>query len=105
MSTSRPIEQHPDAIDALIISEGLRIWNIHFDKELDLMLIVLSNRKVLQRHISDHQRLAAASDAQRARFELSATGVHWPELDEDLSLRGFLKEELRHTLGPHGLAA
>ena len=38
-------------------------------------------------------RLAEATPAQRARFELLGGGVHihWPEVDEDLSIRGMLE--------------
>lgn len=38
-------------------------------------------------------RLAEAAPAQRARFELLGGGVHihWPEVDEDLSVRGMLE--------------
>lgn len=34
-------------------------------------------------------RLQNASQAERERFELSAFGIHWPSLDEDLSFEGF----------------
>lgn len=34
-------------------------------------------------------RLHNASQAERERFELSPFGIHWPELDEDLSFEGF----------------
>lgn len=33
-------------------------------------------------------RLREASQEQRAQFELSYTGIHWPLLDEDLSFEG-----------------
>ena len=38
-------------------------------------------------------RLANATPAQRSRFEIIGTGegVHWPELDEDISARGMLQ--------------
>lgn len=38
-------------------------------------------------------RLAAASHAARSRFEVSPAGygVHWPEVDEDLSIDGLLR--------------
>lgn len=37
-------------------------------------------------------RLANATMAQRTRFEIIGTGegVHWPEVDEDISARGML---------------
>lgn len=38
-------------------------------------------------------RLANATPAQRSRFELigDGEGVHWPDLDEDISARGMLQ--------------
>ena len=38
-------------------------------------------------------RLANATPAQRKRFEFIGTGegVHWPEIDEDISARGMLQ--------------
>ncbi|MDO9418137.1 DUF2442 domain-containing protein [Pararhizobium sp.] len=35
--------------------------------------------------------LLAASPEQRNRTELSPYGVHWPDLDEDLSIEGMLR--------------
>lgn len=37
-------------------------------------------------------RLATAPESQRLNFEISPSGygIHWPELDEDLSLDGLL---------------
>ncbi len=38
-------------------------------------------------------RLANATPAQRSRFEIIGTGegVHWPDVDEDISARGMLQ--------------
>jgi len=38
-------------------------------------------------------RLADATPAQRQRFEIIGTGegVHWPDIDEDISVRGMLQ--------------
>jgi hypothetical protein len=38
-------------------------------------------------------RLANATPAQRSRFEIIGTGegVHWPDIDEDISARGMLQ--------------
>jgi hypothetical protein len=33
----------------------------------------------------------AAPPKQRANFEIMPTGIHWPDLDEDLSIAGMLK--------------
>ena len=36
-------------------------------------------------------RLATASEAQLRRIEISPFGLHWPELDEDLSFAGLFR--------------
>jgi hypothetical protein len=83
-----------DPIDKMIFEEGIKIVSVFFHKELDIMLILLNNRKLLERKISQTSKLALASEYELNQYELSRTGIHWPELDEDLSLRGFLKEEM-----------
>ncbi len=83
-----------DEIDRRIFEGGLRITEIYFNKELDSMIVLLNNHKVLQRRISTFPRLAKASLNELQNYEISRTGIHWPALDEDLSLRGFLKEEM-----------
>ena len=91
-----------DAIDQLIYKDGLRIKALHFHLDLDLMLIVLNNGRVLQRTISFSQRLLRASSEQLNQYESmgKGTGIHWPDVDEDLSLRGFLEEELLQVAKP-----
>ncbi len=89
-----------DALDKLIYEDGLRIQQIYFTPDLDLMLIVLNNRKVMKRAISDFKRLASATEQQLNDFENDGIGVHWPAVDEDLSLRGFLAYELAHVDKP-----
>ncbi len=37
-----------------------------------------------------YPRLAKATPAQRNTVELMQDGVHWPDVDEDLSIRGML---------------
>jgi hypothetical protein len=39
-----------------------------------------------------YPRLAAATDEERSNIELSPMGLHWPDLDEDLSIRGLLRD-------------
>ncbi len=40
---------------------------------------------------SDYPRLAGASAVERSKIELSPLGIHWPDLDEDLSIAGLLR--------------
>ncbi len=85
-----------DTLEQLIFEGGLRIKAVHFHPDIDLMLIVLNNKKVLQRPISTSSRLQKATIEQLNNYQLisGGVGIHWPELDEDLSLKGFLKEEI-----------
>ncbi len=83
-----------DPIDQLIFEEGLRMKSIWFDRELDLIIVLLNNKKLLKRPLSDFKRLLEAKDEQLNQFVNEGTDIHWPDLDEDLSLRGFLKYEL-----------
>jgi len=89
-----------DAIESLIVNEGLRIEALDFHPEQDMMLIVLNTKVVLNQSLSAYSSLKRADRSQLQQYELIAggTGVHWPELDEDLSLKGFLQSELRKVV-------
>lgn len=47
---------------------------------------------------ADYQRLKFATPEQRANFEVSEYGIHWRELDEDLSFEGFFQEKKSNPL-------
>jgi hypothetical protein len=89
-----------DAIEQLIYAEGLRIQAVDFHKELDLMLVVLNSKAILLQKISAYPSLINATAEKLMVYELigGGTGIHWPALDEDLSLKGFLKDELRQAV-------
>lgn len=78
----------------MIFEGGLRIQKLFFEMEMDLMLVVLNNKKVLQESISRFKLLKGATKEQLENYQISRTGVHWEELDEDLSLQGFLKSAM-----------
>lgn len=84
-----------DSLEQIIFEEGLRIVGIHCYKKLDLMLIVLNSKKILKRQLSNYPRLTAANSNQLLNYQLISDGVaiHWPDVDEDISLKGLLKEE------------
>ncbi len=91
-----------DTLEHLIFEGGLRIKAIHIHADMDMMLIVLNNKRVMRRMISGSPRLAKATAEQLNNYRLIANGVgiHWPDLDEDMSLKGFLKEELAQEFEP-----
>ncbi|HEX4372185.1 MAG TPA: DUF2442 domain-containing protein [Puia sp.] len=86
-----------DAIEKLIYEEGLRIEAIDLHPELDVMLIVLNTKAVLHQKLSTYERLKSSDGSALIQYQLMAngTGIHWPLLDEDLSLKGFLRDELK----------
>jgi hypothetical protein len=49
-----------------------------------------------------YPRLLNASAADRADYEIMPMGIHWPTLDEDLSIVGMLKGQPSASLGPRG---
>ena len=89
-----------DPLDQLIYEEGLRMQQVWFDTNLDLIIVLLNNKKILKRPLSDFKRLAGATQEQLHNYENDGIGIHWPDVDEDLSLRGFLKYELAHMDKP-----
>ena len=41
--------------------------------------------------VAENPRLAYGTAEQLSRIEISPYGIHWPDLDEDLSFRGLLR--------------
>ena len=89
------INNRYDTLEQIIFEQGLRIAGVHCYANLDLMLIVLNNKKVLQRKISSSARLSSATPEQLQNLQLisGGIGIHWSDVDEDISLKGLLKEE------------
>jgi Protein of unknown function (DUF2442) len=58
----------------------------------ELTVYLVDGRKVSV-PITWFPNLAAANDEQRANWELlgDGQGIHWPDVDEDLSVNGILK--------------
>ena len=65
--------------------ETYKIW---FDDAS--LFIQPKTGKIISLELSLFPRLAKATITQRENFTLSPFGIHWPELDEDLSFEGLL---------------
>ena len=94
MITSSSDKKSKDPFDILIFEKGLRIKKVIIDKNLDLLVLILNNGKLIQSKISYWPALKAASPEQLNKRTLisQGIGIHWKELDEDLSLKGFIKD-------------
>ena len=75
-----------DEFDRLLAADGLRINRFVFFRDLDLFLIILTNRRTISRRISAYSFLQNATDQQLTDYILSANSIRWPALDADLSL-------------------
>jgi len=47
--------------------------------------------------VAENPRLAGGTLEQLNRIEISPFGLHWPDLDEDLSFRGILRGRYGQT--------
>ena len=61
----------------------------------DEVIVAFPDGRKIATPLDWYPRLKAASAKQRANFEIMPMGIHWPDLDEDLSIAGMLK-------GQHG---
>ena len=97
MSTS---QNKYDAIENLIFTEGLRINSLKLSPNHDKLFIHLNTDLIFVTRVKSYKGLKGASVKNLKNFRLigSGTGIHWPDLDEDLSLKGFLKEFLRQKV-------
>ena len=59
----------------------------------DELSVALMDGRTITVPLAWYPRLAAASPAARTRWEIAGggCGIHWPELDEDLSTEGLLR--------------
>jgi hypothetical protein len=55
--------------------------------------VTLADGRILRAPLWWYPRLDRARPADRAVFELMPMGIHWPELDEDISVASILRGE------------
>jgi Protein of unknown function (DUF2442) len=55
------------------------------------LVVTLADGRRIATPLDWYPRLVSASAAQRAHFEIMPMGIHWPDIDEDLSIAGMLK--------------
>ncbi|MXY33122.1 MAG: DUF2442 domain-containing protein [Boseongicola sp. SB0664_bin_43] len=58
--------------------------------DADCMWVDLSDGRTIGVPLAWFPRLFHASPESRNAYELSRRGIHWPELDEDISVAGLL---------------
>lgn len=77
---------------------------LHYIHELRFegnnMILKVDNR-VIKLHLAEvSDKLLKASETERKNFQISPSGygIHWHQLDEDLSLKGLLKQASTHSI-------
>jgi Protein of unknown function (DUF2442) len=55
------------------------------------LIVTLADGRRIATPLEWYPRLKRASAAQRGNFEVMPMGIHWPALDEDLSIAGMLQ--------------
>lgn len=90
------IENKPatDAIDVAIYEKNLRIGNVLPVKKQDTLIVFLNNGKHISVRLSSFKRIQNATEEQLSNWTLisNGIGIEWPDLDEDLSLKGLIQQ-------------
>jgi hypothetical protein len=75
----------------LAVRADERIKNVSFTD--DAFTVELMDGRSITTPLAWFPRLLHASPAQRSHWELSGAGygMHWPDVDEDLSIEGLLR--------------
>ena len=70
--------------------EAYKISNIYFEQEN--LVLIINDQKYLFKITEISDRLAKADEKERNNFKISPSGygIHWPSIDEDLSINGLL---------------
>lgn len=68
-----------------------RVLDVHFDEHS--LIVDLMDGRTISVPLAWYPRLATATVEQRAHWEKcgGGYGVHWPDVDEDLSTEGLLR--------------
>ena len=80
----------PDSVFTLRRGTDARIQKVRVTK--DQIIAGLADGRVISVPLAWSWRLCEATPVQRARFRLIGTGqgIHWPDVDEDISVEGLL---------------
>ena len=78
-------------MDVSDVKPGEQVKDVRFTE--DTMSVDLMDGRTITVPLAWYPRLLHAAAAQRARWQLcgGGFGIHWPELDEDLSTEGLLR--------------
>jgi len=72
-------------------NSGERVRDVHFTE--DTLAVDLSDGRTIIVPLTWYPRLLSATPEQRSHWRVSGAGygIHWPEINEDLSTEGLLR--------------
>ena len=75
----------------LAVNADERVAGVSFDAER--LIVDLMDGRTIAVPLAWYPRLLAATAKQRAEWEVAGGGygIHWPQIDEDLSVEGLLR--------------
>jgi hypothetical protein len=73
------------------IKPGEKVKDVHLSE--DSLSVDLMDGRTISVPLAWYPRLLHATDAQRQNWKIAGGGfgIHWPEIDEDLSTEGLLR--------------
>ena len=63
----------------------------HVECQQNHLIVTLSGGQEIRTPLWYHPRLLNATPDQRNHYEIMPMGIHWPDVDEDLSIQGLLQ--------------
>jgi hypothetical protein len=78
-------------MNASYLNSGERVRDVHVTE--DTLALDLADGRTIIVPLTWYPRLLNATMEQRSHWEVSGAGygIHWPEIDEDLSTEGLLR--------------
>jgi hypothetical protein len=63
----------------------------HVECQQNHLIVTLSGGQEIRTPLWYYPRLLNATPDQRSHYEIMPMGIHWPDVDEDLSIQGLLQ--------------
>ena len=78
-------------MSTLAVNTDERVASVSFDE--DRLIVDLMDGRSIAVPLAWYPRLLEATPEQRADWEVAGAGygIHWPQIDEDLSVEGLLR--------------
>lgn len=70
------------------MTSSIKAKSLRFDR--DNMWVELADGRILGVPLAWFPRLLSATPAERVRFTISSRGLHWADMDEDISIAALL---------------